>query len=54
MRRKVTALLFVIIMLLEACAPAIDDPITLQNHASEDVTIPGNKPVLFFFITTYT
>ncbi|GAA0479867.1 hypothetical protein GCM10008986_00400 [Salinibacillus aidingensis] len=54
MKSKVVTLLLVFGVMLTACSPAADEPVTLQNHAGEEVNIPGEKPVLFFFITTYT
>ena len=40
---------------LAACgAETIDDSITLLDQENKEVTFPQEKPVLLFFITTYT
>jgi ABC-type Fe3+-hydroxamate transport system substrate-binding protein len=43
------------IMFIAACgSQSIDEPITLSNQEGKDVTFPATKPVLVFFMTTYT
>lgn len=55
MNRKYAVLLLLFTLLLSACgASKIEEPITLQDHAGNEVTFPQEKPVIFFFITTYT
>ncbi|WP_394231950.1 hypothetical protein [Niallia oryzisoli] len=54
---KIKLFLFVaaVMLLLAACGPkTIDESITLLDHEKNDVTIPQEKPVLLFYITTYT
>lgn len=44
-----------IMLVLTACGPKkLEESITLQDHENNEVTFPQEKPVLFFFITTYT
>jgi hypothetical protein len=43
------------ILFLAACGnQSIGEPIKLANHEGQEVTFPTGKPVLFFFMTTYT
>ncbi|WP_179107215.1 hypothetical protein [Sediminibacillus massiliensis] len=55
MRLKVTFLVMVVVMILAGCGQSqLDEPVTLKNQDDQAVTFPMEKPVLFFFITTYT
>ena len=55
MKLKIFLLVIVAMFILAACGPkSIDESITLLDHENNDVTFPQEKPVLFFFITTYT
>lgn len=43
------------VFFLSACGSKnIGESFTLVNHENEEVTFPQEKPVLFFFVTTYT
>jgi peroxiredoxin len=49
------ALILLIFLLLAACGQkGLEEPVTLINHEEKEVTFPQEKPVLFFFLTTYT
>ncbi|MBS4190517.1 hypothetical protein KHA94_09985 [Bacillus sp. FJAT-49705] len=55
MKIKTLIILAVVMLMLSACGPKkIDESITLLDHNNNEVTFPQDKPVLFFFITTYT
>jgi len=42
------------VLLLAACGQkGIEGSVTLHDHENNEVTIPQDKPVLLFFITTY-
>lgn len=43
-----------IMIFLAACGVKVDKPVSLLDHEGNAVTVPGEKPILFFFITTYT
>ncbi len=52
-------LLLLTLVVLTACgnSNATDEPkkvFQLKTHENQEVTIPGDKPVLLFFFTTYT
>lgn len=43
------------LMALTACGnQAVSEPIQLQNQDGQEVTLPAEKPVVLFFMTTYT
>lgn len=56
MRLKIkTALLMVAaLVFLTACTAEVDKAVTLVDQEGKEITFPTEKPVLFFFITTYT
>ncbi|WP_456276786.1 hypothetical protein [Bacillus sp. AK128] len=55
LKKLYACILSVCFLLLAACGnPSIDESITLQNQTGEEVTFPSDKPVVFFFMTTYT
>lgn len=55
MKLRWLALILLIFLLLTACGQkGLDEPVTLINHEEKEVTLPQDKPVLFFFLTTYT
>lgn len=55
MKTKYAIILLVFTLLLSACgANKVHEPITVLDHAGNEVTFPQDKPVIFFFITTYT
>ncbi|MDQ0268277.1 hypothetical protein [Cytobacillus purgationiresistens] len=55
MRKKLLLLLIATLFVVAGCSSkGMDNSITLQNHENNDVSFPQEKPVLFFFITTYT
>lgn len=55
MKIKILLMFVSIMLLLTACGPKkFDESITLLDHENNEVTFPQEKPVLFFFITTYT
>lgn len=43
-------------LFLTACGgqKSLTEPLTLENKHGDEVTFPMDKPVLFFFMTTYT
>ncbi|MRG86111.1 hypothetical protein [Salinibacillus xinjiangensis] len=51
---KIVTVLLMVILLLAACGTPETESMTLKNHENQDVQVPNDKPVLFFFITTYT
>ena len=55
MKLKIFLLLTATMLFLAACgSKSIDESITLLDHENKEVTFPQEKPVLFFFMTTYT
>lgn len=55
MKRKLLFIFAALILLLSACGQKnATKEVTLLNHENNEVTFPQEKPVLFFFITTYT
>ena len=55
MKCRWLALILLIFLWLAACGQkGLDEPVTLINHEEKEVTLPQEKPVLFFFLTTYT
>jgi hypothetical protein len=55
MKRKSLALIVIAILLLTACGQnKIEQSLTLQDQDKNQVTLPSDTPMLFFFITTYT
>lgn len=55
MKLKIYLIVAAAVIFLAACSSnGMDGPITLQDHENNEVTFPQEKPVLFFFITTYT
>lgn len=55
MKFKIFLIVMAVMLVLAACGPkTIDESITLLDHEKNEVTFPQEKPVLFFFITTYT
>ena len=55
MKLKIFLLVLVAMFILAACGPkSIDESITLVDHDNNEVTFPQDKPVLLFFMTTYT
>ena len=55
MKLKLWLIAAVAVLLLAACGQkSIDESITLHDHENNEVTIPQDKPVLLFFITTYS
>jgi uncharacterized lipoprotein YmbA len=55
MRLKILIIVIMAILFLAACgSKTIDESITLLDHEKNEVTFPQKKPVLLFFITTYT
>lgn len=55
MKLKVLLIIAAAMLLLAACGPkTIDESITLLDHEKNEVTFPQEKPVLLFYITTYT
>ncbi|PWW32036.1 hypothetical protein DFO73_101296 [Cytobacillus oceanisediminis] len=55
MRSKLMLLAAIVLLVLTACGQdKAEDPITLKDQNSNEVTFPQDKPALFFFITTYT
>ena len=54
MKLKIFLTMATIMLLLTACGSKTVDEITLVDHEKNEVTFPQEKPVLFFFITSYT
>ncbi|WP_200816493.1 hypothetical protein [Salirhabdus sp. Marseille-P4669] len=54
MKKKLTVFSLIITLFLVACGQGDVDKVVLKNQDNVDVTFPGDKPTLFFFITTYT
>ncbi|QOR68221.1 hypothetical protein IM538_08985 [Cytobacillus suaedae] len=55
MKRKYATILLLFTLFLSACgANKMNEPITVLDHTGNEVTFPQDKPVIFFFITTYT
>ncbi|MFZ3591429.1 hypothetical protein ACOI1C_19935 [Bacillus sp. DJP31] len=56
MKKIVLTLLGLCMLFLAACGnqAAVSEPIVLKNQDGTEITFPGSKPVLFFFMTTYT
>ena len=55
MKWKWLALILLLFLFLAACGQkGLEEPVTLINHEEKEVTLPQEKPVLFFFLTTYT
>lgn len=55
MNRKLLSIVAALILLLSACGQKNPtDKLTLLDYENNEVTFPQEKPVLFFFITTYT
>jgi ABC-type glycerol-3-phosphate transport system substrate-binding protein len=55
MKLKIILIVLATALLLAACgSKSIDESVTLLDHEKKEVTFPKDKPVLFFFITTYT
>ncbi|WP_204498158.1 hypothetical protein [Aquibacillus albus] len=55
MKKKIIWLLVTVALLLTACGQSkLEESLTLLNQNEEEVTFPQEKPILFFFITTYT
>lgn len=55
MKRKLLFVFVVLIVFLTACGQkGINGNVTLLDHENNEVTFPQEKPVLLFFITTYT
>ena len=55
MKWRWLALILLIFLFLAACGQkGLEEPVTLINHEEKEVTLPQEKPVLFFFLTTYT
>jgi len=55
MKLKIVILLLITSLVLAACGQKQPiEPITLVDQDNKEVTFPLEKPVLFFFITTYT
>ena len=53
---KLKGLLIVVatLLFLAACGQKSIESVTLLDHENNEVTFPQDKPVLLFFITTYT
>jgi protein involved in sex pheromone biosynthesis len=55
MKLKIFLLVTAAMLVLAACGPkTIDESVTLLDHENNKVTFPQEKPVLLFFMTTYT
>lgn len=54
MKLKIALLLLAVLFFITACAAKVDKTITLMDHEGNEVDFPREKPVLFFFLTTYT
>ncbi|WP_159433427.1 hypothetical protein [Bacillus tuaregi] len=55
MKLKIFFIMVAAMFLLTACGTkTIDESITLLDHENNEVKIPQDKPVLLFYITTYT
>jgi ABC-type Fe3+-hydroxamate transport system substrate-binding protein len=55
MKKIIFTIMSLCFLFIAACGNAsIEEPITLSNQEGEEVTFPTGKPVLFFFMTTYT
>lgn len=51
---KIALLMVAALFFLTACTAEVDKAVTLADHEGKEITFPREKPVLFFFITTYT
>ena len=54
MKRRSLSLILLIFLLAACGQKGLEEPVTLINHEEKEVTLPQEKPVLFFFLTTYT
>ena len=54
MKLKIILIVLATALLLAACGSKSIDSVTLLDDENNEVTFPKDKPVLFFFITTYT
>lgn len=55
MKKAIIIFMGLFLLVLAGCGnEKTDEPMTLKNQEGEEVTLPTGKPVLFFFMTTYT
>ncbi|MBX0314721.1 hypothetical protein [Planococcus glaciei] len=55
MKLKLLLLLLISAVVISGCGTEkMSEPTTLLNQDKQEVAFPQEKPVLFFFITTYT
>ena len=55
MKLKIFLIVAAAMLVLAACGPkTIEESITLLDHENNEVSFPQEKPVLLFFMTTYT
>ncbi|MBM6616500.1 hypothetical protein [Bacillus suaedaesalsae] len=55
MKRAIYLMMGLFLLFLAGCGnETAEEPMTLKNQEGEEVTLPTGKPVLFFFMTTYT
>jgi hypothetical protein len=55
MKLKIFLILAAALVFLSGCGSKdVIQSTTLLDHENQEVTFPQDKPVLFFFITTYT
>lgn len=54
MKSKIVSFMLLSVFVLAACGQTKLERMTLLNQENEEITLPQEKPTLFFFITTYT
>ncbi|HEY4549972.1 MAG TPA: hypothetical protein VIG98_06820 [Bacillus sp. (in: firmicutes)] len=55
MKLKIFLIVAAAMLVLAACGTkTIDESVTLLDNENNEVNFPQEKPVLFFFMTTYT
>jgi uncharacterized protein YcfL len=56
LRLKILLFLTITVLVLAGCSSSSEniESISLMNQEKQTVSFPQDKPVLFFFITTYT
>lgn len=53
--RMLLTIIGLCMVFLAACgSQSISEPMVLKSQDGEEVTFPASKPVVLFFITTYT